>query len=1191
MTTASTNIDLTRVDWSAAIQAARERRVSGVSVAEIESLSALFTGDPATALARLQRANQAEPFQPLHRLRIALTLARFGETDKANEVLDELSARLPPTPVIDYLRALFVVQSGVLDRARGLSGALETSHPKFVQGRFLRAEVQVLAGKPSTTEKFLSTLPLGAEWESSWTDLLVKLVLLNPREGLPIAEKYLAKSLGKDTIGRALVERALSWVRASMQELAAQLVETAADSRTEELLLAIMLETLTAEADLSSALQTLRELGYESSKRPGMRRIYDSVLTRQAADLAGKRDYEGALRLVEQSLSRQPYDPVHHQNRAALFTLMREAGPYAEAWADMNAHQYRLILLGTFDASTLMQIVKTHRLFASQARGGIFRTVKGESGERPRLVTNGDQIAADPELLRQWIHHTRAALVLQHLALAPDAQQVLLNPEDRDQAFERATGLTFLSRSLGVLVTEEGGLLGTRLHAFWQGLAEEVPARYDLREFAPPTQSGADPEAKDEDGAAPGHGARKSKVEDLYLEHLNVLAELFLICLQWSPGAGHLETAEEILQWIATECAFLDETILQAKVSASGYETPYPLVVLSGRLSSARAESHSRLTSAGQRAVVETGMAELLRSMAWAAYGAFKGNAKDSTLHSMPYMDRARRLDPESAEIELSAAQLLEYGGFSDEAHRALERFQHIAESPTERQREIAEKLAEIFRQHRKDGKTGEKRVRDSLSEEDARGYETRAERVRRIAELEQELELAPAVLSLYSELVKEFAAAGRFDDAVAYADRSVSQCLGRADQMNARSLAIEARGFQALATDDIQSARLAAVGVHEPARRALEAKAARIPLTYAELYLLGRCKLSAGVPADAQQNFQKAAELCTRPLHRTVLRSLAADVDGAYREFARAAVNEALTDGLASQALEQAALIFAQLENPAAWLLDFARVCYTVALDRVNAEAASNLPAITLKTSWAPRFQQALAAPTDGKRALALALLAAELHPPSARAAQLLVDRAHRLNDRLEAAGILSRAGALLRGKRFDAALAALESTDLAIASEPRLQRMRALALLGLQRFREADEIVMTLSEVQATAGTDIEQFVRSYPELVFRQKLAAALDHLRADRASAAAQILDVSIPANEQQTAELAYCQAFRHALEGFERKRKGALADARARFLQGMRLLEPLLPSGVLGSGAHVTELYDRMEKELDTHGPR
>ncbi len=1146
------------------------------------SIGALRSPDLEAGLSLIREAIRREPLNPVHELRRSLLLARFGDLQAALSRLDRLFAVLPDVPTINYLRALFALRAGVTDKARAIAGSLETAHPGLVQGRFLRAEVQiVLAAKSSAAEKFLVALPEGAQWESLWCDLLVKLVLLHPKDGPAVALKYLEKKLSKDSRARSPVMKAMTWVRGSIAELVQYLAEERADSHGEALVLECLVEKLTAE-ESTGALQILRGLCLQYPGRSAVKRVYDAFLTRRAADLSAKGQQEAALRLAAVCLHDQPHDSVYYQNRAAIFTLLRESAPYHDAWAALNRHQYRLVLLGAVDAFTLTQLVKAHRLFAQQARGntsardgrarGIFRVVEDETGEKPRVVTNVDEIAADPDLLRQWIHHTRAELVFRHLTQREAGEHALLDPVDRDEALARAKSLGTSCDALRLLVPEEGAALADAISPFWTALAATVRTRYDIPEASSDASSPADSEG--EKTSQPRNSAR-GECELLKVEHLQVLADLCLICLQWRPQYGHRWVAEEVLEFARAELAFFDPRVLQSVQKNGTQESTFAIQVLAGQVRKFAPDDQSVATAEQARRAVERCMAELLREMAWATYNGHSGNAKESATKALAFIDRARSLNPAEADIELSAAQLLSLGEYFEDSRQSLERFRRLAEPDNQKAIEQADKVDELLRERRKEGKSGDRRRAVDVDQV-PEGSESR------ISELEHDLERCPSAARLYEELAKELALAGRFDEAVLVADRSVSQCLSRNDQMSARGLAIATRGIRGLAKSNPRAARLFAVGAHDPARKALEAMA-REQFDYTLLYVLGRCELAAGLPEEARVSFSQAEHACDRQLHRTVLRNLAENIDSAYLSVARAALNDALQEGLTEEVLSQAAAVFPRLQAPEAWLVDFARAYYSVALSRVGTPIPTQPAVVRVDVEWCKRLSAALEKDTDAERCLALTTLAEEIHPPSAKQAQILAERARTLLHRIFIADTLNHAGSLLNGRQFAATLEFLDKVS--VASESRLMRIRALALLGLRRFGDADRVV---AEIADAAVTDVREFVSQYPTLVLRQRLAAAQELLRQGNASEATAALDGAVPVGPKAESDIAHCRAFALAIEGYERRRSGSRQEARACFLAALRLIEPHLSIQAQADQRHLSELYDRLEKEVESH---
>jgi hypothetical protein len=163
---------LSRVDWAAAAAA---RGADPSVAAEILSLSSLYSSDFEAALSSIAKAARREPLNPVHRLRRSLLDARFGDYASALAGLDRLKEMLPDQPLLDYLRAVVALRSGRPELARSMAGALEATHPKFIHGKFLRTEAQiVLAAKASAAERYLISLPMGPQWDSLWADLLIK---------------------------------------------------------------------------------------------------------------------------------------------------------------------------------------------------------------------------------------------------------------------------------------------------------------------------------------------------------------------------------------------------------------------------------------------------------------------------------------------------------------------------------------------------------------------------------------------------------------------------------------------------------------------------------------------------------------------------------------------------------------------------------------------------------------------------------------------------------------------------------------------------------------------------------------------------------------------------------------------------------------------------------------------------------
>jgi hypothetical protein len=105
----------------------------------------------------------------------------------------------------------------------------------------------------------------------------------------------------------------------------------------------------------------------------------------------------------------------------------------------------------------------------------------------------------------------------------------------------------------------------------------------------------------------------------------------------------------------------------------------------------------------------------------------------------------------------------------------------------------------------------------------------------------------------------------------------------------------------------------------------------------------------------------------------------------------------------------------------------------------------------------------------------------------------------------------------------------------------------------------------------------------------LVFRQRLAIAHRYLREAQVDEATKVLKNAVATNDKQAADLAYCRAFALVMYGYQLRRQNRDAKVREQFLQAMNLLEGHLNNVAGNNQSHITELYDKLEKELEAYG--
>ncbi len=526
-----------------------------------------------------------------------------------------------------------------------------TAHPRFAPAGFLRAEA-LARTQLKGVRKHLTELPRGPACAPAWADLAVKMLLSGSEDVAKVAAPLAtdARVLPAGSPPARVVGRVAEMAEETVEQLEQRLEATTAGSRAEEVVLLILHDRLQKGPlpDAAARVRTLHDrLG---EKRPAIRRLYVSLLTRLAVVEATAERFADALRLVEACLRLEPHETAHYQNRAALFSLMRESESYHRAWYELNRHQYRLALLGKLSAADAARLAMPHRLFAQQARtgpdgSGIFSEPppQGTPGAESAAVVNQAKLDEDPELLRQWVHHHRAELVFSHLALGPEPRRFLLHPGDRRIARARAAGLAATAASLPVLVPVEGQLLAERIAAGWAGAADRVVSAY-------------------------GAVAADPQVRALQTQYVQTFADLSVLCWRWRPDGRRPELADEVIALLTGLAPFFDEKALAAVVREYPGQLPFALRFLTNYLTELLGLDPARervLTEHERTRVVNGLIVELLTSQAYATYQAFREVGTGVT-RATAIADRARELDPDNLTVLITSAELHWLGGGDD---------------------------------------------------------------------------------------------------------------------------------------------------------------------------------------------------------------------------------------------------------------------------------------------------------------------------------------------------------------------------------------------------------------------------------------------------------------------------------------------------------------------------------------------
>ena len=1156
---------LDRVDWPAALSSLRQRARGADStrsrglLADAVSLSALYCADFEAGADRLIEAEALEPLNPLHRLRRALFLMRFGELEAAGAVLDPLAESTPAEVWPALAKALLAARQGELKRAANIAGQAAELPGAPALAKLLVADAK-LRDSPKGAERQLPLLRADAVWASAVAEVLAKLVLARPLEGGKLLAKELEarRLLPRGSREEALLARLARWVEAPAPALERELAETRPGSRAEELVLALLGDRLAAA---EPGLRELRRLHQAAPERRALRRLYVAALTRHAVEEVAKSRYLPALRAVEACLRLEPHETVHHQNRAALFTLLGESEVGHEAWAELDRHHYRLALAGQLDRASALAFARPHRMFASQARLtpedpsspakldlGVFRRDREKVGAvtEVRLAVNQERLDADPEQLRQWLHHRRAELSFAHLALGPEPRRFLLGPADPRDAAERLEALVGATRSLAVLVPDEGQRLGEVLAARWRHAGLGVGTRYPAAKA---------PEQARELGA-------------LLRRHAETFADLAALCLRWRPDPRRPDLVEELLETLRLEAPFLDVPEAQAQLGEQGDKADGNLRGLIGYL---RREldlpSEQRRIELGraQRAAITASLAaSLLLGLALRTQD--DGDSRGAAERALDLVERARQETPASADVEYCAARILTVGRFFDEARQAIGRYHALPGG--ERKKAYAEDVENLQRVLDKQKQASEKGLtRGAGAAEPARRRGSA-----RIDELEDEVSRFPTSIQLYQELAHALAAEGRFGPAREWSERAMARCLTRQGQLRARQLDLEIAALELLVKSQPQAVTVYLAGSRGPVLAALEGLEAGG--SYLLEYLRGSCLLAARRRAEAERAFARALAGCTRQLHLAVLRPLARNASQALIDEARRAIDDALDEGRVADAFAEVAQTLAAASNPEDCLIDLARVQLGAVVATLGTGAApAQPPALTLETPWRERLAEATAAPDGLERARRLATLAGELSEPSRRDAAALLAKIAGLEGQIAVTRALGESGRLMQAGKWAEALAALAAAGDA---DPRVSGQRALLLLKLERFAEADAMAE-----QAGGG----ELAARYPELACKARIAAASRLLRDKDTRAATAVLAGARAPDPAATLELSYCRAFALAIDGYRSLEAGAPDGARACFAQALDLIEPLAAAARAQGHARLTALCEKLDAEL------
>lgn len=1162
-------MELSRINWSAAaVELADEHHRTGTprarrALAAVSSLRGRFSDDFTVAVASTVRAVELEPLDPMHRVRDALARLRFGDIDGAIARLDALAEGVADLPLVLVIKALATARRGEPRTARNIADRALQVDAKHAGAKFLHTETNLAAQAKGGLDK-LAELPKGPAYDAAWADLLAKLAITRPNEQRAVAAQLERGVITKGSRADSLARTIIAWADAKSDELVTIVLAQPKDSRAEQVALGLL--GIELESDATKAVKVLQGLHARGPDRPAIRRALVSALTRLAVEEAAAERFAQAVRVIQICIDLEPHEAVHHQNRAALFTLLGEHEASLDAWAELDRHHYRLALLGRMDPAATRRYGAPHRMFSQAARlsgrSGVFlveETKKGAITER-ELVVNQEIIDRDPEQLRQWLHHTRAALIWGFAGLGSSRDRVLLAPPAPAVAEARAEALCALSRSLAVLVPDEGERLADKLSARFRAAAQGAAMRYAV----------AEPDA---DTLA------------VHRHAVETYAELALLCLRWEPDPGKRALFDEVLETVRAVSTLFDERVLDGVLTerrdgpptALGFLDSIMRVVLEVR----EREVHLDPSQRRRLANVLTGnlRVNLIERRAVEAQSELSRHEIEGLVEQL---DLARKDDPESAKLEYWAAHLLMVGDFLDEAVEAVGAFHKVTKGdhPLASRIERIQELIDEKKQHGK-GKQRQGGVGGGLvSSRDDRD----------IAMREAELEAQPTSMHLYTELCHELALADRWRDAHAWAARALARCLTPAGQVRARELALELAGLETLGKADPGAMASFIAGARASAVPAFE----KLPNTTSDAaleYVRGLSLLAADRRKDAQAAFVLALQRCTRGIFLAVLRPLAQDVETAVLEAAKKDIDTALAEGRIRDAFERIAERMSTVSRPEPYLLELARSQLSALLPTIGTgEAPIAPPPIRVDAPWKADLAAALGARDTAVRIRLLAELAAKVHEPSAREATGLIRKLDDLDEQLGLAAALEQSTKRASAGDTVGALEVLGDLGPAGDRSARVLRQRAILLLKLDRFDDSDAEIGKLAQLPEPLA---REFAGRYPGLVFRQRIASASALVRGKEFARAKLLLEACVPAAADQEVELAYCRGYCAAAEGYRAHQEGDRLAAKRLLLEALGHVEGKLGEARTLRHERLLELYGKLEADIGivegTHG--
>ena len=1169
-------LELEQIDWKAAIkslEAGLEKQQNPTlnhHLANCYSLSALFKANYSTALSNIKQAKTLEPFSPLHQYRLILMLFQFGQWEEGRVLLEQLEEKMPDSLLLKYLKSMSTLRiRGKEKRAGIIAKDLIRTKKDFHWAKFLAIDASLRIKLIKGLEKGFRTLPKEKQFQAAWLDLYTKIIILYGKEGIQFVEKNakdlrLFKREEANNRVQQLLNQIIFWSTATEVEFKDNFASLTPDTKTEQIALLCQFNINRKKKNPEKYLLQIKTLQQAFPERKALKRLYAANLNQVAVEKASEGKLNAALALIEVCQKLEPYNLINWQNKATIFTLLREEKSYHDAWEALDRYHFRLALLGRWSQKRAKFLAKRFRMFAQQARstpsaednefqlnyGILKKEVRKNSTSKQKFTTVNQQVIdSDVEQLRQWLHYSQAELTFLHLSLGTNPVQFLLGYADELTGKIKLKALLQLSKSLAILVEPEGDLLQQKIEAMWNSQWEHFNIAYTFIDSP----------------------------DILFIKqtHLQAIADVSLLCYNWEPKANQETIVQEIVKFLEVAFVFLDAELLFENKEESISDT----ILFLRQIVIEVLDLEQPKTVLSSKEITKLSKhlsSELLINFSIGTYQQLSANRKSAARKAVQILERARNINPQSPKIEYFIARYFLISGFYEASKKAIARFYQIIpnkEAPYVKEIEDIQKALEELEDK------GQKydpliKVKENTKEEKV---EIQLEK------LLEDIEQFPTSTQIYEQIVYLYIRFNQYEQAINWAQKAIARCLSRQGQIKARLMNMETLAFEYLKEKYQEEIELYAKGVHTSLRQVLEKNAAHKEQPYLIDFLLGQCFLKDRNPAKASHFYQTALEKCDKQLHYGILKILAKDIEEALLTTTRKVMAEAL----AKKDFELAFLVItesiAKLEHPEKGLLLLANSLLKAITDTSNhTKALLNIPKVTVNATWNSEWITifSLTSPLDIlKGVLDLSLKYNQTNESQNKKIQSQIIE---IEAQQQISNIISKVGQLTQTRNFEEALEVLEGLDGFELTNSIFLRQKIGLLLHLRRFEEAD---LLCNDLKASKEEQNQSFIDSYTNLKFTQATQHAQDLLRKGAFEKALELLNTLQAQNTIQSAELAYCKAFGLTLKGYQQKKEGKLNSTIDLLTEAIDEIEPYMGKAKLNDSSHIEKLYDKLTKDL------